>query len=119
MPFTLSYVCQGQQRERVVNETGDYNSLEETLSFGATRVTNQGVVPEDVVELIVDTDIACTIDCGSNSALTIAAGKICHWSLSSGITSPLAGSTLTAFTIVSTESEGSGDVRIAWKTNNS
>lgn len=119
MSFTLNYVCQGQQRERLVDETGDYNTLVETVAFGATRVTNQGVVPEDVVELIVDTDIAITFDCGSNSALTIAAGKLCHWSLSSGITSPLAGSTLTAFTIVSTESEGSGDVRIAWKTNNS
>jgi len=119
MSFTVNYVCQGQQRERLVNETGDYNSLLETVAFGATRVTNQGVVPEDVVELIVDTDIACTIDCGSNSALTLAAGAICHWSLGSGITSPLAGSTLTAFTIVSTEASGSGDVRVAWKTNNS
>jgi hypothetical protein len=116
MPATLQYIVQSQLKTPSFNETGDYNGCTTTVPFGATRATTLEVKPDTIRELIIDTDIACTVDFGDADPITLAAGAFYEWHLSSGVPRYFTGSSAIPFTIVSTEGSASGEVRIAFKT---
>lgn len=111
---TLNYTCQGQNKVAAVTFTGDTFSVNHTIAFGATKVSDIGMIPANCTGILIDSDIACTVDCGSNSPLTITAGIPFLWILSDGRSNPFAGASALSFTIVSLEASGSGEVRIAF-----
>jgi len=119
MSFAVQYTCQGQLKQPSVSLTGDEFSFTTTVAFGETEVSNIGAIPNNIVEVIIDSDIACTVDCGTNSPTTIVAGVPLIWCTGCGLTAPFAGASIASFTIVSTEGSGSGEVRIMGKTSNS
>lgn len=109
---TLSYACQGNQKTLLATFTGDTVSFDHTLAFGATWVSGVGMIPANCTGILIDSDIDCTVDCGSNDPITITAGIPYLWILNDGRACPFAGSSSTSFTIVSTEGSGSGEVRV-------
>lgn len=116
MPFSLTYVCQGVQKTPSINALGDYLSINTTVAHGATKETTSGPKPSALTELIIDTDVACTVNCGEETALTLPAGGLYVWSNKSGVDCYFQTATeVTPFTIVSTEASADGEVRIAWK----
>lgn len=109
---SLTYICQGQQKIVDVNITGDVFSFNHTISFGDTKVSDIAMIPANCTGIIIDSDIDCTVDCGSNSALTITGGIPFIWILNDGRANPFAGASALSFTIVSTEGSGSGEIRV-------
>lgn len=119
MAFTVSANVQGQPVLQTVNLTGDEISIRTAIAGGATEITNIGVVPNNVVEVVVMSDVDITVDCGSNSASTITGGVPMVWATGCGLTAPFAGSSVTQFTIVNQEAEVAGTVDIMVKTADS
>lgn len=119
MSFDVGVSIQGQRQTKNVSLAGDEISISTDVAHGATEVTNIGVIPNNIVEVVIISDIACTVDCGSNSASTLTAGVPMVWATGCGLTAPFAGASLTSFTIVSTESETDGTVNIMVKTADS
>lgn len=119
MSFTVQYVSQGQQKNAPVSLSGDEISISTAVAAEATEVTNIGVIPNNIVEVVIQTDVDITVDCGTNSPSTIAGGEVLVWSTGCGLTAPFAGSSLASFTIVSTDAVNAGTVEIMCKTANS
>ena len=119
MSFSVQYVCQGQQKSPSVSLSGDEISISTAIAAEATEVTNIGVIPNNIAEVVIYSDVDCTVDCGTNSPSTITGGQIMVWSTGCGLTAPFAGASLASFTIVSTDAVNAGTVEIMVKTTNS
>lgn len=119
MAYTVSANVQGQPKLAPVNLTGDEISISTAIAGGATETTNVGVVPNTIVEVFIYSTVDCTVDCGSNSAAAISAGVPMVWATGCGLTAPFAGSSVTQFTIVNSDSETAGTVDIMVKTSDS
>lgn len=119
MAFTVGFNCQGQPALASVNLTGDEFSITTDVAAGATEVTNIGVIPNNIVEIVILADIGGNIDCGTNSPTTFVAGVPLVWCTGCGLTAPFAGAAVVSFTIVSTEGSAAGSVKIMGKTSNS
>jgi hypothetical protein len=119
MAFSVTTTVQGAQVIAPVSLTGDEFSISTAIAGGATEVTNTGVIPDSLVEVVIVSDVACTVDCGSNAASTIAANIPMVWCTGCGLTAPFAGSSILSFTIVNSNAEVAGTVKIMGKTSDS
>lgn len=119
MSYTMQYVFQGQQQETTVSLAGDPVSIPVTVAPEATEVTNVGVVPDSITQIMITTTVDITVDCGTNSPSTIAGGELLAWSTGCGLAAPFAGASLASFTVVSTDAVDTGTVKILVKTANS
>lgn len=119
MSFELTTTIQGQRMLSSVSLTGDEIGFPTAIAGGATEVTNIGVVPNNIVEVVISSDVDITVDCGSNDPASITGGVPLVWATGCGLEAPFAGSSVTQFTIVNQEAEVSGTVNIMVKTADS
>lgn len=119
MSFEVSTIIQTQRVSSAVNLTGDEVSIRTAIAGGATEVTNVGVIPNNLIEVVIISDVDCTVDCGTNSASTITGGVPMVWATGCGLTAPFAGASLVSFTIVNSEAEVAGTVDIMFKASDS
>lgn len=119
MSFEVVYQVQGQPKTASVNLTGDGVGFDTAIAGGATEVTNIGVIPNNIVEVVIASTVNCTVDCGTNSPSTISASIPMVWCVGCGLTAPFAGSSLASFTIVNSDAETAGTVSIYVKTADS
>lgn len=119
MAFSVTTTVQGAQVIAPVSLTGDEFSISTAIAGGATEVTNIGVIPNNIVEVVIVSDVDCTVDCGSNDAAAITADIPLVWCTGCGLTAPFAGSSILSFTIVNSEAEVAGTVKIMGKTSDS
>ena len=119
MSFEVSTRIQGQLVIAPVNLTGDEVTIRTAIAGGATEVTNIGVIPNNIIEVVIISDVDCTVDCGTNSASSITGGVPMVWATGCGLTAPFAGASILSFTIVNSEAEVAGTVDIMFKASDS
>lgn len=107
----ISYPCEGQNKVVPLGFTGDVFSFAHTISFGDTKITDFAMIPANCTGILIDSDIDCTVDCGSNDPIPITSGIPYLWILNDGRACPFAGASALSLTIVSTEGSGSGEIR--------
>lgn len=119
MSFTVTTIVQGSQVLAPVSLTGDEVSISTAIAGGATEVTNVGVIPNNIVEVVIVSDVDCTVDCGSNNPASISANIPLVWCTGCGLTAPFAGASILSFTIVNSDAETAGTVKIMFKASDS
>ena len=117
--LSVSTQIAGQRVEETVNLTGDFFGFQTAIAHGATEVTNVGIVPDTLKELVIFARVACTIECGDEDPITLVRGAVLTWHTGCGLDCPFTGAAVTQFTIVSTEASLDSTVDIAFKTTDS